>query len=260
MDDALRSAIDEIASRATIVVATDFDGVLSPLVEDPMAARPLPGTIEALRALSRMPGTTVAAVSGRDLETLGALTGLADLGDDERVVLVGSHGAQTSRPEAGAEGLSEAQRLDLRSLDESLSAIVEAHPGTRVERKPAAVVLHTRGVDQAVADAATAATVAMAAQHSKAHVMPGKCVVELSVVDSDKGSALVDLAAWCGADAVYYAGDDVTDERAFARLGEDDLTVKVGEGDTVARHRVASPEEAAEVLEAMVEARARHTA
>lgn len=260
MDAQLQSAIDELASRATIVVATDFDGVLSPLVEDPMAARPLPGTVEALRALARMPRTTVAAVSGRDLESLGALTGLVDLPDDERVVLVGSHGAQTSRPEAGVHALSDAQTMALRALDAALTAIVEAHPGTRIERKPAAVVLHTRGVEQSVADSATADTVAMASQHSKAHVMPGKCVVELSVVDSDKGSALVDLAAWCGADAVYYAGDDVTDERAFARLGDADLTLKVGEGDTVARHRVASPQEAAEVLEALVEARARHTA
>ncbi|AKT50275.1 trehalose-phosphatase [Arsenicicoccus sp. oral taxon 190] len=261
MDDAIRAAIEELASSPTVLVATDFDGVLAPLVEDPSTSRPLPGTVEALRGLARMPRTTVAAVSGRDLDTLARLTGI---GPDDGVVLVGSHGAQSSRPEAGLHELTGPQRLALASLDEGLTAIVERHPGTRIERKPAAVVLHTRGVYEPVADSATADTVALAAQHSKAHVMPGKCVVELSVVDADKGSAVTDLAAWCGADAVFYAGDDVTDERAFAAMAaagrEHDLSLKVGEGDTRAGWRVDSPEAAAEVLQHLVEQRQRHTA
>ncbi|MCH8612003.1 trehalose-phosphatase [Arsenicicoccus dermatophilus] len=264
MRDDLRAAVDALAAAESLLVATDFDGVLAPLVDDPMSSRPLPGTVEALRALSRMPGTTVAAVSGRDLGTLGHLSGLGTVDEGESIVLVGSHGAQVSDPEVGGgHELSEPQAVALAALDEALTAIVAAHPGTRIERKPAAVVLHTRGVDQPVANAATAATVAMAAGHSKAHVMPGKCVVELSVVDADKGSAIRDLASWCGATAVYYAGDDVTDERAFAAMASDgregDLTLKVGPGDTAARHRVDSPEDAAEVLLALTEARSRHT-
>ncbi len=50
---------------------------------------------------------------------------------------------------------------------------------------------------------------------------------------------------------MLYAGDDVTDERAFAVLDDaaGDVTVKVGPGPTHARHRVADPEQFAAVLE-----------
>jgi trehalose 6-phosphate phosphatase len=51
-----------------------------------------------------------------------------------------------------------------------------------------------------------------------------------------------------GADVVAYLGDDVTDEFAFRALGPADVTVKVGPGDTAARFRVESPEDAAEAL------------
>ena len=55
--------------------------------------------------------------------------------------------------------------------------------------------------------------------------------------------------------AVLYLGDDVTDERAFAALdpASDDLTVKVGDGETVAAQRVPGPEAVVELLELFVD-------
>ena len=78
-----------------MLVASDFDGVLAPLVLDPMSSRPQPGTVEALRALAELPEVDVAVVSGRDLATLGELTGLAA---SDGIVLVGSHGGESSEP------------------------------------------------------------------------------------------------------------------------------------------------------------------
>jgi trehalose 6-phosphate phosphatase len=54
---------------------------------------------------------------------------------------------------------------------------------------------------------------------------------------------------------VVYFGDDVTDEFAFRRLGEDDVSVKVGQGETAARHRVDGPEDVAEALRLLVQER-----
>ena len=78
---------------------------------------------------------------------------------------------------------------------------------------------------------------------------PGKDVLELAVTDADKGSAVLRLAAELGAAATIYLGDDVTDEDAFRALGADDVTVKIGDGETAAAHRVADPTAAVAVLE-----------
>ena len=46
------------------LVATDLDGVLAPFAQEPMDARPWPGSIDTLRALADLPGVHVAVVSG----------------------------------------------------------------------------------------------------------------------------------------------------------------------------------------------------
>ena len=51
---------------------------------------------------------------------------------------------------------------------------------------------------------------------------------------------------------MLYVGDDVTDESAFAVLGPDDVTVKVGPGDTHAAYRLDGPEDVRELLQLLV--------
>jgi trehalose 6-phosphate phosphatase len=77
---------------------------------------------------------------------------------------------------------------------------------------------------------------------------PGKDVLELAVTDADKGSALLRLAGELGAAVTVYLGDDVTDEDGFRALADADVTVKIGDGPTAARHRVPDPAGALEVL------------
>ena len=85
------AAIAEVSETERLLVATDFDGCLAPIVDDPATARPIPESMEALRSLTVTPGTVVAVVSGRALADLENL-----LGPAERMHLVGSHGAETS--------------------------------------------------------------------------------------------------------------------------------------------------------------------
>jgi trehalose 6-phosphate phosphatase len=92
----LVAALDRLAAAPRVLVASDFDGVLAPLVPDPSQSRALPGTIEALEGLAALPDTHAAVVSGRDLDTLTSLTGLAG----SAVTRIGTHGAETSRATA----------------------------------------------------------------------------------------------------------------------------------------------------------------
>lgn len=257
LDDALRIAVAAFAARPRVLVGIDFDGTLSPFVTDPLQARAVPGGLEALRAAAALPAVTVAVVSGRDLATLAELTGI---GPGDGITLVGSHGAQTSlEPTSNTAFLDDAATSRLATLRVELEAIQSRYRTVRLEFKPSAVVLHTRGVDPSVATAATRDALEVGARHTGVHVMPGKDVVELTVLEASKGSAMLDLARRSSADATLYLGDDVTDERAFAALDplSGDLTVKVGDGETVAAQRVADPEAVVELLQLFVEERSR---
>ena len=162
-----------------------------------------------------------------------------------------------STPTAGAAGLERSAIQLLETLDGEMDQIRLHWPAIRLERKPAAVVLHTRGVERSTAEAAHAAALEMGARHAGVHVIPGKDVVELSVSAADKGTAVTGLALASRSDATLYLGDDATDERAFAALdpSSGDLTIKVGAGDTVARHRVPDQGAVVELLRLFVEAR-----
>ena len=80
-------------------------------------------------------------------------------------------------------------------------------------------------------------------------------VVELILLDVDKGEAIAKLRTRLGADAVVFIGDDTTDEDVFAVLGDNDLGIKVGPEPTAAQTRVASQEDVSEVLSVLEEAR-----
>lgn len=231
--------------RGATLVALDFDGVLAPLVDDPAESRALPASSAALAHLAAA-SVPLALVSGRALEDLWVVA-RPPVGAH----LVGGHGAEHGR--ATADGLvreplalpPEAART-LEELAAGLEALV-AGTTARVEHKPASVVLHTRTA--APDDAARLTRAAASAGHDAGvDVLAGKDVVELSVLDVSKGEALRGLRDRLGVAQVFYAGDDVTDERAFAALEPQDVTVKVGPGPTAARHRVADPAAVAALL------------
>lgn len=228
-----------------MLVALDFDGVLSPIVERPEQARPTAESVSALRRLVGADGVHVAMVSGRSLADLRAV---ADPPDG--VVLVASHGAEVDgapAPEVPADLLA--------SVTAAIEDVVARHPGTSVEHKPSAAVLHTRRAADDVAEAATAAALEAVSTIDGAHVIEGKRVVEVSVVRADKGSALRGLRERLGVHAVLYAGDDVTDENALRTLDPTigDVGVKVGDGDTAAGHRIDGPPEVAALLASLAD-------
>ena len=232
----LLAALREVAGRRPLLVASDYDGVLSPLVSVPSEAVPSPGVAEVLARLAEADGVTVALVSGRGVADLQAVSGLSG-----PYLWVGSHGAEFDAP-VPAEM---AERRD--ALAQRLQPLIDAVPGAGLEVKPAAVAVHVRQVADRAAAAALLADADALADSSLTR-KPGKEVLELALTDADKGGVVRRLRDECGARAVIYLGDDVTDEDAFRALGPDDLTVKVGDGETDARHRVPDTGAVVELL------------
>ncbi len=243
-----RAAADlgrRLAGGEHVLLALDFDGVLAPLVDDPSTSRALPAAVAALGRLATVPGLHLALVSGRAVADLAALAEVP-----EGTWLVGSHGAERGR---WSDGRLERVDLDLdpavaARLADVTARLEAATAGTtgRVEHKPASVVLHTRTASADDAERLTAFALALGGDGVDA--MHGKDVVELSVLRVTKGDALATLRRELGVGTVVYAGDDVTDERAFVTLEDTDVTVKVGAGATAARFRVGGPDDVAALL------------
>ncbi|WP_224785820.1 trehalose-phosphatase [Microbacterium caowuchunii] len=237
-----------IASTARLLIALDFDGTLSPLQDEPMAARMLPAAREALNALAALPDTTVALVSGR---TLGDLRVISEHGDDSVFLLSGSHGAEFWHPGSGAQATPD--DAEARALRDDLQAAAEdavaGLDGAWIEPKTFGLGLHTRlasDADSRVAEERVDALLAERAPHWRRR--SGRNIVEYAYRHEGKDSAVAALRERVRATAVLFAGDDVTDEDALRSLGPGDLGVRVGEGETAARIRVPDADALATLL------------
>ncbi|MBJ8345916.1 trehalose-phosphatase [Antrihabitans sp. YC2-6] len=246
----LRRALATIARTPRLLVASDYDGTVAPIVSDPTKAFPHPESVRALRALSGLSGTTAAVISGRALRDLAALSRLP-----VEVQLVGSHGSEFDVGFVHAIDNDAKQLLD--ELVVELEHIAASHAGATVEHKPASVALHVRNAEPAIARQALKKVRQGAASWVGVQVTEGKAVIELAVIVTDKGEALDILRHQESASAAVFIGDDVTDEKAFKRLHGPDIGIKVGGGESLAQYCVDSTEDVSTALAFLLDERRR---
>lgn len=242
----LLERLKALAATPVLLVATDFDGTLAPIVPDPMDARPTREGVVAIRTLAELGQTHVAVVSGRALRDLAFLTRLPD-----EIRLVGSHGGEFDLGFARALSPERAETLaEVRRLARAFGA---QWPGIGVETKPASVAIHYRNrPDHAHQVEAFARELAERFGLSR---RDGKMVAEVAVVETSKGFALDRLRSQVGATALLYLGDDVTDEDAFHTLTGPDVGVKVGPEASAAEFHISDAVEVSRVLAFVAEQR-----
>ncbi|MEP0841700.1 MAG: trehalose-phosphatase [Phycisphaerae bacterium] len=233
-----------VAEGPILLVASDFDGTLAPIVTRPADARPDPRSLEALVTLAGLPHTHAAIISGRARGELARL-----VGDAPGVALIGSHGVETT--ETGPL-LSEAQAALLAAVRSALQEIVDRCPGCLIEPKPTGIAFHYRAAAPQVANHARELVFNGPATLDGVQVRGGAQVIELTVVPGDKGLALGALRYRTGASTTVFIGDDLTDEDAFRVLAPSDLGIVVGEHPTLASLRLAGPEAVAALLQELV--------
>ncbi|GAA2968661.1 trehalose-phosphatase [Actinokineospora diospyrosa] len=244
----LRRAIVQIARTPRLLVACDYDGTLAPIVEIPENARPHTESVGALRSLAGLHETTAAVISGRALRDLATLSRLP-----AEVHLVGSHGSEF---DVGFVHALDAEARDLhRRIEAELEKLTEGAEGVHLEVKPASIAVHVRRAAAGVAEEVLGKVRTGPCTWTGVQVTEGKAVIELAVVQTDKGHALDVLRHQAGATAAVFVGDDVTDEKAFARLQGPDLGVKVGDGETLAGYRIDDPVSVATMLALLLEER-----
>ncbi|MEM9083438.1 MAG: trehalose-phosphatase [Planctomycetota bacterium] len=245
----LDEVIDTLASVPVLLLCTDYDGTLAPIVLDPTQAKPSRESLVALRRIAELPNTHAAVISGRSLADLDHMLNLG-----EGVMLVGSHGSEYDQ-DFSRSLTGEQVELRERILGE-MRELAAAEEHFHIEEKPASVAFHYRNAPEEESQRALAHLEQTLCSLDGVQPKHGKKVLELAVVQTSKGDAIDTLRHRVGATAVMYLGDDVTDEDAFARMGGPDVTIKVGSGDSLATYRVADPEEVARVLARLCEQRA----
>ena len=212
-------ALVEVA--ASTVIGLDFDGTLSPIVDDPGSARIHPEAGDVLAELSERVAA-IAVITGRPARQVLALGDLDEVGNrigeaGRELLLFGQYGNErwtstnrriiSPRPPRGLSTfLGELRGLLARN----------GADGAYVEEKGLAVAIHTRRLPDA--DAAFERLVPVLEEAASRHHLalePGRQVIEVRAPGMDKGKVVRTLAENVPAGGFLFAGDDLGDVDAF---------------------------------------------
>jgi len=244
-----------LAGGGSLLLLTDYDGTLTPLVADPEEAW-LPREVrDDLRLLAQSPLVCLGILSGRSLGDLRARVGIRG------PIYAGCHGLELEGP-----GLSfrhpeaEVQRESIRTLAHSLNVRLGRFEGARVEPKGLSVSVHYRHVARdAVEWLLLELEEALCEQRGSFKTLPGKKAIDiLPRVQWSKG----ECALWIQdrlAPALrrpmrtLYMGDDRADELAFETLAGRAITARVGSAPSVsaATYRLEGVTEVHRLLSAL---------
>lgn len=225
--------LPKLTKPSAVALFLDFDGTLVEITDRPEGVLVGDATRATLFRLQTLLSGAVAIITGRDIETIDLM--LAPF----RCPVAGVHGL-TRRD---AEGRAYARAIEPLFLDAAadlLASLAVREPGLIVERKSHAIALHYRARPELEAVCAQAME-DVARLTDGVRLLRGKMVIEARPGGGNKGTAVADFLSeppFAGRIPIF-AGDDVTDEDAFvlvnARGGD---TVKIGPGETHARHRL----------------------
>ena len=211
--------LDTYPSAKQRLLLFDYDGTLTPIVENPAAAILSHEALRSIHSLATDAKNAVWIISGRNQSFLEQLFGhLAEIG------LVAEHGSFLRWPGSGGwEDLT--AKVDM-SWQEDVTKVFQRYtdltPGSRIEKKRAAVVWHFRQAshDYAMLQAAQCKKdlESTIGRTSPLEFIDGKCVLEARLKFVNKGQIaqrLVDemrVTSGMPPDFVLCFGDDTTDE------------------------------------------------
>ncbi|KAG6501333.1 hypothetical protein ZIOFF_041212 [Zingiber officinale] len=206
------SNFEEVMTTAKgkqVVMFLDYDGTLSPIVEDPDRAFMSDEMREAVKEVASHFPTAI--VSGRCTEKVSSFVKLPEL------YYAGSHGMDIKGPEEGTQHSKV-------NVCKSLEDIVKSIPGSRVENNKFCLSVHFRCVEEKKWNLLADLVKLVIMDYPKLKLTYGRKVLEIRPsIKWDKGKALEFLLESLGFDGYnnvfpLYIGDDCTDEDAFEVL------------------------------------------
>ncbi|KAL3818910.1 hypothetical protein ACJIZ3_004815 [Penstemon smallii] len=211
-----------------IVMFLDYDGTLSPIVEDPDRAFMSEAMRATVRKLARYFPTAI--VSGRCRDKVYSFVRLAEL------YYAGSHGMDIKGPSKGSKYKKGTEAVLFQPASEFLPMIDEVYkallevtkstPGALVENNKFCISVHFRCVDEKKWIELAKQVGSVLEGYPNLRLTQGRKVLEIRpTIKWDKGKALEFLLqslgyANCTDVFPVYIGDDRTDEDAFKVLRE----------------------------------------
>ncbi|MEM4091302.1 MAG: trehalose-phosphatase [Thermoplasmatales archaeon] len=221
----------------------DYDGTLVNITTDPDLAIPDDGIKKIVRQIGTFIPTYI--VTGRALDDLLKLIGPG-------FNIIAMHGAQFCDGDGKRRSIDGFDKFVLRSKEiaSRYSYLSTLFSGLSIKDKGGGVMFHYYHVSsKKIRDLKRAIS---SIREEGFEMYSGKYIFELRIKGINKGMAVENEMK--KGDAVLFAGDDATDEEAFEMLREQ-ITIKVGDGDTRARFRLGSPSDMRQFLSRILEER-----
>ncbi len=229
----------------------DYDGSLREFVDNPADAVPSRQLLDTFGRFDRRDDLDVYIVSGRDRDFLEKHFGRFN------VTLVGEHG-YFFRP-AGGDWKTLAGDIDL-GWKETILDIFRLYsfstPGSSVEEKHSAIVWHYRQSDPEFGAWKAASLIGELTEtisNLPVSIHQGQKIVEVNSQHVSKGLAVARFMNEHDYDLVLCAGDDKTDETMLYFDDDAVVTVKIGDKETDANYRTATPQSFRDFLRAINE-------
>lgn len=209
-----------VALAREVVVGLDFDGTLSPIVEDPRQALIHPEAPETLAALATAVRAVVVITGrpARQVVELGHLEQLADaLPEGARLAVMGQYGHE--RWDSSSRRFTSPEPpAALAAFRDELPALLAAQDAgdALVEEKGLAVAVHTRALPDAKQTFhRLEEALGEAAERHGLALEPGRLVLEVRAPGMHKGLAVRAAMEEHHGRGVVFVGDDLGDIEAF---------------------------------------------
>ncbi len=234
------------------VLLLDYDGTLAPFHLDRFQAKPYPGVEDRLAVLAQLPRVRLALVSGRSARELRDL-----LRPETRLEIWGSHGWERLDADGAYQlfPMPPAHKAMLQEVENEMSRLGLAET---LEVKPSSLAVHWRQFDRTGQEKVRATVESIFHRLGDAgslHLLPFDGGVELRSSDRTKGNAVSGIQKEEPGVPMAYLGDDLTDEDAFAAVGERGLSLLVRREvrESCARYWLRPPEDLLDFLDCWIE-------
>ncbi|MFH0924600.1 MAG: trehalose-phosphatase [bacterium] len=233
--------IQTILKDKNIFLFLDYDGTLTPIVDNPKQAALAQETSDLLNQLSKKSGLILAIISGRALEDIKKKVGI------EGIIYAGNHGLEAEGPGIIFKSLvSRRAKAIIKHIKDNLTQKFSIIKGILVEDKKLTLSIHYRLIEKGKRPLLKKLLVNILQPYynkNKIIIKKGKMVIEIRPsVEWDKGKIVLWLLERqriifnnkirtppvTNEVLPIYIGDDLTDEDAFKTIKGKGLTVVVG--------------------------------